>query len=247
MKSWQKNIATPPSLLMPAIRTEIASLTAKAKSPQGIGSSDFKSAIYAAQDVKSRLIADQHGKCAYCETSLLPIACGDVEHYRPKTSYSQVRRRPYKPAYYWLAYDWKNLMAVCPACNRHKGVWFPLMDPKARDIAHQNISKEDPLILNPYDDCVEEHLEYRAFHVFPKTSKDGSEDIKGRTTIDAVGLEREDLVEERRRAWFAFRNDRQGMTYAEGVRKMENKMKGIGCTRDDIPFQNMFYNQIFQY
>ncbi|RZK35514.1 MAG: hypothetical protein EOO57_08960, partial [Hymenobacter sp.] len=43
--------------------------------------------IYAARDVKQQLQADQHQKCAYCETYFVPSSPGDVEHYRPKAAY----------------------------------------------------------------------------------------------------------------------------------------------------------------
>ena len=246
MKSWRKNNVAPATLTSLQVAQEVAGLNSLVAKGVELTSKNFKSAIYAAQDVKVQLIRDQHAKCAYCETSLLPIACGEVEHYRPKTGYSQQRGKSYKPAYYWLAYEWKNLMAACPACNRKKGTFFPLMTAKARDIIHQNIQNEDPLILNPYVDIVEEHLEYRMYKIFPKTNPDGSEDIRGRVTIDEVELNRSDLEEARRRVWFDFQFERQGMTYADGLKRTESKMNASGLTKDDVQYQNMFYNQIIR-
>jgi len=42
-----------------------------------------------------------HGKCAYCENRLDL----EVEHYRPKAHY------------YWLYYEWTNLLPACHDCN----------------------------------------------------------------------------------------------------------------------------------
>src|ERR1035441_7770925 len=36
---------------------------------------------------KATLIADSHGKCAYCEAPTTVVAHGDVEHFRPKSVY----------------------------------------------------------------------------------------------------------------------------------------------------------------
>lgn len=246
MKSWQKHNNAPASLTKASVATELVGLTQMANQGQTIDSTHFKSYIYAAEDVKKQLKQDQHGKCAYCETSLLPIGDGEVEHYRPKTTYSDEIVRRQKPAYYWLAYDWDNLFAVCPTCNKTKGDIFPLIDPSKRDIAHQSKCHEEPLILNPYTDVVEEHLEYRAYIICPKVHDDGTEDPRGRATIEILGLKRESLVEERRRAWFAFQFDRGRKNYANALKLLERKMRHMGCTKDDIAFQNMFYNQVIK-
>lgn len=39
-----------------------------------------KNSRYGHPDVKAALIAETNGKCAYCESKLLHIAYGDVEH-----------------------------------------------------------------------------------------------------------------------------------------------------------------------
>jgi uncharacterized protein (TIGR02646 family) len=109
--------------------------------------------IYAARDVKARLIADQHGKCAYCETLFLHSSPGDVEHYRPKAGFRQAATSPVEgPGYYWLAYDWANLLFACEDCNRiRKRQLFPLRnDPAGRARNHHDVfAQEAPLLLNP--------------------------------------------------------------------------------------------------
>jgi uncharacterized protein (TIGR02646 family) len=65
-----------------------------------------------------------HKKCAYCETiEHLP----DVEHYRPKKGVTGVSGHP---GYYWLCYEWSNLLPACTFCNSRSGKWnkFPLLD-----------------------------------------------------------------------------------------------------------------------
>jgi hypothetical protein len=70
-----------------------------------------------------------NAKCAFCETSI-SNHYGDVEHYRPKGGVQNQRRQWVRvriksrtikhPGYFWLAYDWQNLM---PACSGTAGVF----------------------------------------------------------------------------------------------------------------------------
>lgn len=109
--------------------------------------------IYAARDVKQQLRADQYDKCAYCETCFVHSSPGDVEHYRPKAGYRQTAVGPlHGPGYYWLAYEWTNLLFACEDCNRiRKRQLFPLAnDPAGRARTHHDdLTQEAPLLLNP--------------------------------------------------------------------------------------------------
>jgi len=110
-------------------------------------------AIYGAKAVKTALRAAHHSKCAYCE-EFLPkkTTHGHVEHYRP-TAYSQqeVSGEPIRPGYYWLAYDWDNLLWSCHYCNTtRKGNQFPLVDPTSRARRHNSaIENERPMLIKP--------------------------------------------------------------------------------------------------
>ena len=81
-----------------------------------------------------------YGKCGYCES---PIGrfWGDAEHYRPKGAikfkgrdgdivrafcdiFDPVSKLPLRcdhPGYFWLAYDWRNLVPACQFCNSGPG------------------------------------------------------------------------------------------------------------------------------
>lgn len=109
--------------------------------------------IYAAKAVKKQLKDDQHNKCAYCETRFVHSSPGDVEHYRPKAGYRQTTAGPVQgPGYYWLAYEWSNLLFACEDCNRiRKRQLFALSnDPTGRARSHHDdLTLEAPLLLNP--------------------------------------------------------------------------------------------------
>lgn len=62
-------------------------------------------------------------KCAYCERSAhSPI----IDHHRP--SGKVIDADPGNQGYYWLAYEWTNLIPSCPDCNgtSRKGSKYPI-------------------------------------------------------------------------------------------------------------------------
>jgi len=152
-------------------------------------------AIYAARDVKQQLQADQHQKCAYCETCFVHSSPGDVEHYRPKAGYRQTATgRVQGPGYYWLAYDWQNLLFACEDCNRaRKRQLFPLAnDPTGRARTHHdNLAQEAPLLLNPAAENPAAHLTFQEEVATGLTAK-------GQASISAYGLNRTALLAVRR-------------------------------------------------
>ena len=109
----------------------------------------FSDSIYNHETVKEALILAQHGKCCFCEMKIADE--GDVEHFRPKSGYRQrTGDRLGRPGYYWLAYEWSNLLLACSSCNqRFKRNLFPLADPSQRAESHAaDINLEEPLLIN---------------------------------------------------------------------------------------------------
>jgi hypothetical protein len=95
-----------------------------------------------------------YGKCAYCEIKL-PRTSFDAEHYRPKSEVT-VRDPVTKklvpvetkdgsgtvtkhPGYFWLAYDRRNLLPSCEACNRRRGklTQFPVAQASGHVFLHK--------------------------------------------------------------------------------------------------------------
>ena len=159
-----------------------------------------------------------HGKCAYCESDVTVSQSGDIDHWRPKSAVRDHDGRPVMSrkrnsktgdvvrekhlGYYWLAYDWRNLLLSCAKCNRvmrvrglrvGKGAQFPVVDFRATNPGDE--VNERPLLINPMFDDPREHMEIRQPDgiVVPKTER-------GQATIDIFGLNtREQLVTARRR------------------------------------------------
>lgn len=158
----------------------------------------FDASVYAHPDVKAALVECHYEKCCYCESKVRHVGHGDVEHYRPKAAVKQTRKGMLeRPGYYWLAYEWDNLLFSCTYCNASsKKNLFPLRDPskRARD-PKAGLFEEEPLLLHPAVDDPEQYIGFRAEYAF---SKEGNE--RGTTTINEVLLlnDRSPLVERRR-------------------------------------------------
>lgn len=75
--------------------------------------------------LKQHLLSETHGKCAYCESKILHVDYGDIEHIVPKSV------RPD------LAVDITNLTVACGICNTNKSDYYneraPLVDPHVDD------------------------------------------------------------------------------------------------------------------
>jgi uncharacterized protein (TIGR02646 family) len=76
---------------------------------------------YALPSIKNALVAETKGKCAYCESKLLHVSYGDVEHIVPK----KVDKA--------LAFEWTNLTLACDICNTKKGAHLDILDPYGVD------------------------------------------------------------------------------------------------------------------
>jgi uncharacterized protein (TIGR02646 family) len=146
---------------------------------------------YGHPTVKKVLIAAQHGKCAFCEAKVGHISSGDVEHFRPKAGYRQLRRGPLRqPGYYWLAYAWENLLFVCELCNRReKSNWFPLAkgSRRARSPGHP-VAHEQTRFIDPSREDPAAHLTFREHAVI---AVNGSR--RGKMTRRGLGLNRREL------------------------------------------------------
>jgi uncharacterized protein (TIGR02646 family) len=156
----------------------------------------FKARIYGHSSVKQALQNAQHDKCAFCESKATAAAYGDVEHFRPKAGFQQGPKEALQsPGYYWLAYEWTNLLFACQICNQQsKRNLFPLANPDERAISHHHdIDREEPLLIDPAGVDPGRYIGFRDEVAFPRNGSGF-----GKTTIDVVRLNRAKLLESRR-------------------------------------------------
>jgi uncharacterized protein (TIGR02646 family) len=153
----------------------------------------FRKATYGSSKIKKRLAAAQHDKCCYCEGRFTAFAPGDVEHFRPKTCVQQLFGHPLcYPGYFWLAYDWENLLFACIICNRSaKKSQFPLEDPNARLSGPADpFAQENPMLINPLIEDPGHHIRFEHGRPIAITER-------GQLTIDVLKLDRGELKYER--------------------------------------------------
>ena len=168
-------------------------------------------AAYKDDTVKEALEQMFGWKCAYCETDYSASSPPDVEHYRPKGSVRRPDGSIRKPGYYWLAATWSNLLPSCIDCNRArkqlidgrrslsgKACQFPLVDERTRATRPGEESREEPLLLNPCVDDPSDHLDFIDGGIVRPGGLGGHESVRGKHTIDVLGLARYRLT--RRRA-----------------------------------------------
>lgn len=155
-----------------------------------------------------------HDKCAYCEANHGSGHAPHVEHYRPKLAVTEARNVVAHPGYFWLAYEWENLILSCNNCNgphpsmkdgveeSHPGKWneFKIRGRRVSEPSddpakwQEDLKAEEPLLLHPYFDNPPEHLYF---------NEDGTVHHltdKGEETIEVCELNRMKLVEARKRA-----------------------------------------------
>ena len=96
------------------------------------------------------------------------------------------------PGYYWLTYEWDNLVLACEECNLKKSDYFPLEDPEQRARNHLDpLGRESPLLVNPYvDPDPSRHIIFDGSACRPITEK-------GRVTVSLLKLNRTFLQDER--------------------------------------------------
>jgi uncharacterized protein (TIGR02646 family) len=178
--------------------------------------------VYRNKDVKSALIKLFQSKCAYCESYIMRVSPGAIEHFRPKTEVHEKIAGVKKdnviyPGYYWLGSEWKNLLFSCTDCNTKrthkllngtervmgKGNYFPLSDSTKRmRKATQRLSTEENyrLLINPCEDEPESFFIYdhKDGSILPRVKTGRVYDMAD-ASINVYGLHRIELLDARKK------------------------------------------------
>ncbi len=186
--------------------------------------------LYGRKSIKRSFFFDKgppfYGKCAFCEAPIADYQRGDLDHFRPKAGITDENDRPIwlldeqghsrldaegrriaHPGYYWLAYDWRNLLPSCVICNQPavisgrkvgKHSRFPVEGRHAQK--PREVAAEQPLLIHPasgrLDDDPDRHLV-----VDSRTGVIGHHTDRGRKCIEIFALNlRDQLVADRKRA-----------------------------------------------
>jgi uncharacterized protein (TIGR02646 family) len=149
----------------------------------------FDRRIYAAPGVLKALQRLFNDKCAYCESPPGRSQTALVDHFRPTAGAIDTDGSYHVDHYWWLAYEWQNLLLVCPDCSRMKGARFPVEGARAEPgVKSVGLRDEGAELLDPCVDDPASHLVY---------TKDGyvaSGTARGRATVEILSLNRWWLV-----------------------------------------------------
>jgi uncharacterized protein (TIGR02646 family) len=173
--------------------------------------------IYGHKTVRDALLKAQNEKCAYCESKVRESA--PIDHFRPTSRY------------YWLAYDWENLLVGCGECNStYKGERFPLDDESKRATSHHDdLSLESPLLINPTKEDLTASLEWREEVI---RAIDGNP--RGEATIQILGLNSAILAKNRYAHLKLIKTLLEGLANARSEPQNEAKQEWAARVREEL-------------
>jgi len=154
--------------------------------------------------VRDKLRSLYYFKCAYCESKEYKP---EVEHYRPKKEVTEDKDHP---GYYWLCYEWSNLLPACHNCNTENGkrMQFPIKGkrvnlPSFDKNGELNLEKckaynsplidEEPLLFHPEIDHPEEFFKFNRLGMIEGIGK------RGIKTVEICDLNRDNLITKRKK------------------------------------------------
>jgi AAA domain, putative AbiEii toxin, Type IV TA system len=210
----RQRVAPSEKWLQRAVR-ETAKAAAAGRAGEADPGLDLRRA-WASRETRELLIELFRAKCAFCETCVGVTGSADIEHFRPRTRAVDLDGEVFAGGYWWLAAAWGNLYFSCQICNRNKANRFPVAGRRAaapdgdlsellRDpLTGRRLAGERALVLDPCHDNPQQYLVFDENGWAASLPQDeatlqayGGHD-RGRVTIDIFGLNRKELVEQRR-------------------------------------------------
>jgi len=200
--------AAPPALVKANTRhnasNAIKYLANKANYDNGNEAFTF-TAAYHSNAVKLALNAAQFGKCAFCEAKFVNDDA-HVEHFRPKGKVDQYPSGPSSyPGYYWLAYEWSNLLLCKSTTNSSiKRNFFPLRGRVTRNLNHLGTNIESSLLIDPAAEDPRDHIRFYGEEIKGITAR-------GRRNISFFDLRNAQIDESRRKHYRALKAIKVGV------------------------------------
>lgn len=176
-------------------KSEVESITAfYMREPFEREQEKFKPKYKLNNQLKNLLTNAFHNKCAFCESVFSERSSVFVERFRPSINAMNLNGKISEEHYWWLRYEWSNLYPICKECNQKKSNLFPVKKKRALpNTKGEELQKELPLLLDPCMDNPEEHFcfDFKSGLMISNTER-------GRVTIDIYGLNRQQLLMQRK-------------------------------------------------
>jgi uncharacterized protein (TIGR02646 family) len=193
------------------------------------------SSIYSSHIVTDKLDEIYNLKCAFCNQ--IPKGSPlQVEHFRPKNGITGELHT----GYYWLGYEWTNLLYACGNCNSTKGNNFQLRVGVARipgptiigtsfdlhdcKCFSKILRAEKFMLINPEIDNPDDHLFYLA------DGRVGFKTNRGEYSIEKFGLNRDELYLNGRKQLL----DSIIEKFARRLERYTNRTRSFSEVADDI-------------
>lgn len=154
--------------------------------------------------VREYLVNAANGKCAYCESRIGISASADVDHFRPKGGSTGFNNEYSSDHYFWLAYDWENLVPSCQICSRSKRNSFPIKEGHKRVAllaTGTELELEQRLLIDPFKDDPKKAFKFLHDGTVSALNEQGA------ATIKVLALNRPPLIVARRAAGEKFLGD----------------------------------------
>jgi energy-coupling factor transporter ATP-binding protein EcfA2 len=227
----RSRLPAPGAYLEEAARA-LDTLRAHAGQPSPAGSQrrwPIDDAVIAGPEVLDVLLRSFDGKCAYCET---PAEGLRAHRHRPPQEALNPDGTVARDHYWFLAYEWENLVPACGECVSHKGQRFPVAGSSRAwgPSSRAELDVERPLLIDPSFDDPERLVHYE---------DDGrlAGDERAAASADVMGLNRPDLVAQRAAAMDEVRRTidaaREGLD-GEGGTALSEELRVM--TADAVPF-----------
>lgn len=143
------------------------------------------------------------GKCWYC---MRAVSQNDssIDRFRPVVVTGEEKISA-STVYAHLSMDWRNLYLCCARCNRYKANRFPVAGRRASFGMSYDavVGLERPLLLDPCNDAIQEHLRILGGAIIVPLSE------QGKSTIRLLALDRPDLIGERKKSLILRRVQRE--------------------------------------
>lgn len=197
-------------------------------------------------DVRAALLEAQNHTCCYCEFPIQQRGT-PIEHHRPKKRAIRGRGLPAR-GYFWLTWDWENLLLACTACNLTKGDKFPL-SPHGGVLRRwaKPPGPERPRLIDPAAEDPVQRVRF-VFVGGRWRPIQRRPNLRAKTTIRCIGLDAPPLLEK----YDAYVSEHIeplarevkasiGANDTQGVRGAWREMKGLLFSRT-APFKALAYD-----
>lgn len=151
--------------------------------------------------LRNWLLSRFNNKCWYTEAQD-SVSAIHVDHYRPKGRVSDLDKNE-SDGYWWLAFDWTNYRMCGQLINVKKKDVFPFAEAQRgnpKDLG--SLKLEAPLLIDPVTDdakLISYEMDEDGCRAVPQEGIDESDLKRAAATIDILGLNRLDRLNQKRR------------------------------------------------